>query len=292
MAFTDPIPVVVNNSSGRQDTTADQLAALDAALRIDERDPAQVVAAVRAYVRDGTPIVGVAGGDGSLRSAAEVLVGTGTTLLPVPAGTRNHFAKLAGIDTIERVPAALAEGEVVPFDVGRMGDDAVFLNNASIGWYAELVADRDQLTSRWGRQLARVLSMVRHVPRAHRFRVTIEGETHRAWVVFIGNGEHGLGPLSLTERERPTHQRLDVRVLRAEGRFARVRVAFAVLVGRAEESDFLVRVTASEITLTLRRPANIALDGEVMTCDRVVSVRVEPAALRVLTLPLVTDETA
>src|SRR5205085_837823 len=57
--------------------------------------------AVKRAVDDGAEVVAVAGGDGTIRTAASVLAETGVALLPVPAGTRNHFARELGIDTLD-----------------------------------------------------------------------------------------------------------------------------------------------------------------------------------------------
>lgn len=277
------IPVIVNTRSGPDDHTADELRELGHGVTVEEREAAELTTAVEEHLRAGASVIGIAGGDGSIRCAAELLVGTGVTLLPVPGGTHNHFAKLAGIGNIAAVGEALAHGATAKFDVGR-ANQHVFLNNFALGWYPALVADRDELTSRFGRRLARLLSTLRNAPRAHRFTVTAKGQRYRAWMVFIGNGEHGMGPLSMAQRERPQHHRLDVRIAVARGRLPRVRLVAAVLAGRAATTELLERFLADEITLALRRDGHMALDGEVLPCPRVITIRVEPAALDVMTV--------
>jgi undecaprenyl-diphosphatase len=286
-----PIPVVVNSASGRDDHTADDLRALGPGITVDERDAEDLTAAIEEHQRAGTTVIGIAGGDGSIRCAAQLLAGTGIAILPVPGGTHNHFAKLAGIAEIARVGDAVAHGSIVGLDIGR-ADGHVFLNNLVLGWYPALVADRDELTSRFGRRVARLLSTLRNVPRAHRFTVSVEEQHYHAWMVFIGNGEHGMGPLSMAQRERPLQHRLDVRVAVARGRLPRARLIAAVLTGRAAKTDLLERFLTDEITLTLRHHAHMALDGEVLPCPPVMTVRVEPGALDVVTLDETGDEPA
>src|ERR1041384_3917331 len=55
---------------------------------------------------DGPDCVAVAGGDGPLRGAAERLLGTGVPLLPIPGGTRNHFALAVGVSDLETAAKA------------------------------------------------------------------------------------------------------------------------------------------------------------------------------------------
>src|SRR5687768_2726266 len=74
---------------------------------------------VRAAAEAGAPVVLVAGGDGTLRQAAQVLRGTRTALAVLPAGTRNHFARDFDIplDPAEALDVAAA-GEIRTVDLG------------------------------------------------------------------------------------------------------------------------------------------------------------------------------
>jgi diacylglycerol kinase family enzyme len=58
----------------------------------------------------------------------------------IPFGTRNHFARDVGLDVDDPVAAlrAFVDGVERVVDVGRAGD-RVFLNNVSIGAYADYV---------------------------------------------------------------------------------------------------------------------------------------------------------
>jgi diacylglycerol kinase family enzyme len=59
--------------------------------------PEQIDAALAELARAGVPAVGVAGGDGTILSAAEQLAGGTTALAPFPTGTLNHFSRRLGI---------------------------------------------------------------------------------------------------------------------------------------------------------------------------------------------------
>src|SRR5207244_1585882 len=89
---------------------------------------------------DETPadaeIVGVAGGDGSLAGVARIAVERDLPFVCIPAGTRNHFARDAGIDPRDPVAALDAfDGVEERVDVGEAGG-RLFLNNVSLGAYA------------------------------------------------------------------------------------------------------------------------------------------------------------
>ena len=93
-------------------------------------------------VKDGADLLGAAGGDGTQAMVAEVAAKHDLPILCIPAGTRNHFALDLGLDRDDPSLALRAlgdEGEEVLIDLGRVGDRP-FVNNVSLGVYAEIVA--------------------------------------------------------------------------------------------------------------------------------------------------------
>jgi len=106
-------------------------------------------ALARQAVTDGADAVGVAGGDGSLGLVAAVAVEADVPFVCVPSGTRNHFAGDLGLDRAR--PLAALEAFAGPerrIDVGVVGD-RMFLNNVSLGAYADLVADPRYRPTSW-----------------------------------------------------------------------------------------------------------------------------------------------
>jgi diacylglycerol kinase family enzyme len=99
------------------------------------RDPASLA---EAAVAGGAQVVGVAGGDGTVSAVATVAARTGTPLVVIPAGTRNHFARDLGLDITDPAAAlaALRAGYPVLVDLGQVGS-RVFVNNVSFGAYAD-----------------------------------------------------------------------------------------------------------------------------------------------------------
>src|SRR5262249_15740823 len=135
--------LIVNPRSGNRDPTADDLAEEAGRLGIEVHalregeDPAKVARAAHAEV------LGVAGGDGSLARIAGVALERDLPLVCVPFGTRNHFARDLGLDRSDPFAALHAfRGAERRIDVGR-ASTRVFLNNVSLGLYAQLVRRRE-----------------------------------------------------------------------------------------------------------------------------------------------------
>jgi undecaprenyl-diphosphatase len=227
----------------------------------------------------------VAGGDGTIRCAAGVVAGTDLALLPIPAGTRNHFAKEVGIATLEEAAAAASGGTVTLIDIGEVNGEA-FVNNANIGAYPRIVKERDEhvKVKRLSKQTATIVATWTQLRALHKFNVTVDGgTTYRAWMVFIGNGRYGTSLFDAASRESLDDGLLDVRILRADGRLARLRVIAGLLVGRADRSRLAEFDAVESIELAINRPrVDVALDGEVVSMTSPLRFRCRPKALRVL----------
>jgi diacylglycerol kinase family enzyme len=275
--------VLVNPAAGPDDTTADELTDRFSGHKVVECEPDDVESLTRDAIDQEMDFVAVAGGDGTIRCAAQVLAGTGVPLLPIPAGTRNHFAKDLGIPTIDDAVAAVG-GDVRRVDVGRVNDHR-FVNNSSIGIYPRIVVRREAHEHRFPKGLASVVAtweQIRH--RGQRFGVTVDDRHFTAWLVFVGNGRYGEGLIDLADRESLDGNELDVRVALADKPMARVRLILAVLFGRLVRSPLLERMcaTAVDIDLEQRSTVEVALDGEVERIETPLRYCSEAGALSVL----------
>jgi diacylglycerol kinase family enzyme len=281
-----PGTVFVNPSSGSGETTGEAVQAFFPGHRVIVCEPKDIPSGVTDAVNEGVDFVAVAGGDGTLRCAVEPLVGTGVPFLPIPAGTRNHFALAMGICDFESAVAAAQAGLTRPVDVGEV-NGRYFLNNSSLGLYPKLVLRREWQEHRMPKtvaQLAAVWGQIRH---GHRFSVRVGPERYRAWLLFVGNGRYGEELSDLAEREALDEHLLDVRLVRADRPLARTRVVVALLLGRLKRSPLLRTWCSADLELALDRDSvEVALDGDVERFEPPLRYRVWPQALTVLAPPL------
>ena len=259
---------VVNSGGGHSDEVAAELVERVSSLKIvNVEDPQLLRRTVRAAVAEGAPFVAAIGGDGTLRTTAEVLLDSVTALVPVPGGTRNHFATQVGLGSIDRVVEAILSGVVTKIDVGDMSGQ-VFLNNVVAGWYPAMVRRRERLQKKLPKRVANLIAIAIELPRRQRLEVTVEGERITTWMLFVGNGIYGLSLNEIAEREGLRDGLLDVRVLRADGVLAKLRAAFVLLTARTDRSPTLVRLVAPSVVVSTRpRSVDVTLDGE-LTCVR------------------------
>lgn len=211
--------------------------------------------------------VGVAGGDGSLAPVAEVALERDLPFVCVPYGTRNHFARDLGLDRNDPLAALDAfSGVEERIDVGR-ADGRLFLNNVTLGMYAQLVHRREQHRRRRD-VLASIRALLLLARRRRREQsVLIDGRTISATVILVANNAYELDVFSVGERER-----LD------EGRLY-LYIAHGWRPHTWEER------AGAEFMVESRTKLQAAVDGEPDELDQRVRFSIEPRALRVLRPP-------
>lgn len=274
--------VFCNPSSGKGDIRPADLRHGFSAHAVVECSPDDLAARVRSALAEGVDFVSVAGGDGSIRAVAQELMGTDTPLLPVPAGTRNHFARNMGIETLDDAVAAASHGSVRRIDVGTVNGKC-FVNNSSIGMYPRVVMAREAHERALPHALANVVAMWEQVRHGHRFFVSVDGQRQRVWIVFVGNGRYGRGLLDGVSRDSLEDNLLDLLVVRADRPLARTRALAALLVGRLQRSRLLVRWSSADAELDVElAEVEVALDGEVERLSPPLRYESVPAALSVL----------
>jgi diacylglycerol kinase family enzyme len=233
----------------------------------------------------GATALGVAGGDGSLAAVATAAVDADVPFLPVPFGTRNHFARDAGFDVDDPLAALSADAER-RVDVGAV-NERLFLNNVSLGIYASLVHDPDRRTKNrliaLGRMLQAAFGRTR-TPLDLAFDVDGSRERHRALVLLVANNDYGTGGLGgLTERERLDEGRLHAYVIEAAARRTLVALLARAALGRAAEAEGAEEYAATAFRVESKRPTlHAAIDGEAVVLESPLAFECRSRALRLL----------
>ena len=190
---------IINASSGSS-APEDKRAAIEGALAEAGRcgelrftrpaDLAQAAdeAALTALQRQSA-MVGV-GGDGTISAVAQAAHAHGCAMGLVPQGTFNYFACTHGLpEDAAQATRVVLRGAPVPVQVGVVNEQ-LFLVNASLGLYPEMLKDREAYTARFGRHRLVVLfasatTLLRSF-RPLRLSIRCEAQSHLSG----GHGKH------------------------------------------------------------------------------------------------------
>ena len=251
----------------------------------------QAVERARARAESGTAsAVLIGGGDGSVRIAASVLVGSEVPLGVLPLGTLNHFAKDLEIPVqIEAAIEIVAARQIRRVDLAEVNGE-IFVNNSSIGIYPYMVIDRERRRTqhklaKWVAVVPAFLRMMRHFPR-RRLRIAAEGfeRPYRTPCLCVGNNKDSMELFTARRRRRLDGGKLWLYVVKPREPFAFFWMVCRLCVGRMDQARDLDRfeVTDAEVTAkTSRLP--VALDGDVHIMHTPLHYRSRPGALAVLT---------
>lgn len=270
------------------DATALEHAALTTVDITDDSGPAEIAAALGPQ----QDLVIVAGGDGTVRAAAEALKSRGidAPLLPLPCGTVNLHSKLLYPElSPAQVLARLPQRRVTHVPAGYL-NGRLFLLSVGVGFPATAASARELL--RYGR-LEAVPALVSKAISAFE-----EAGQDQLRISAGGNmaGEHGAAliasPIGIDRLVSPSSSRqqtrgaLDCALIRDAGPVDRLGLAVSALRASWRRNPSIETFSSAWLEVVEQRPLSVILDGEPSECQPALNLSFEPAAVPVITLPI------
>jgi diacylglycerol kinase family enzyme len=236
-------------------------------------------------VARGADLLGMAGGDGSQALVASVASQHGIPFVVVPAGTRNHFALDLGIDR-DDVPGALnaySDGVDVTVDLAEV-NGRVFVNNSSMGVYAEIVQSADYRDAKMqtvGAMLPDLLGP-EATPPDLRFTLPSGEEATTAQLLLVSNNPYDLAHLrGGGTRERIDRGVLGIAFVRVDTAAEAKKLAALEAAGRARHFPSWNEWTASQFEVRSSGSVEIGVDGEALTLQPPLRFVIRRGALTV-----------
>jgi diacylglycerol kinase family enzyme len=234
---------------------------------------------------DGADVIGMAGGDGSQALVATVAMRHNVPHVCIPAGTRNHFALDLGLDRDDVIGAldAFTDGVERRIDLASVNEH-VFVNNASLGVYAEVVqsdAYRDAKLETWTQMLPELLG-----PGAPPIDLEFEGpdgsELSDAPLVLVSNNPYQLTSLAgAGTRARLDTGRLGLVAARITAASDIAEFVMFETVGQAQRFHGLLEWSEVRFEVRSSSPVAVGLDGEALMLEPPLQFVSLPGALRV-----------
>ncbi|MDO9420950.1 MAG: diacylglycerol kinase family protein [Herminiimonas sp.] len=262
----------MNGGSGRHDaddTRQTIEAAMQAAARTHRifviEDVSQIQATVQQAVdaakEQGAVVVAV-GGDGTINAVANTVLGSGCLFGAIPQGTFNYFGRTHGIpEEISESLQDLLHGAPVPVQVGQVNDH-IFLVNASVGLYPELLEDREAFKQKYGRsRLVAIWAAIATVFGRHRqLHMTLEQDgkrvAMRTTTLFIGNNRLQLDQVGMPQAAAVVQGQLAAIAVRPVGKLSMLWLGVCGALGRLGDAEHVVGFSFRELTVAPRRKSN------------------------------------
>ena len=265
----------------------------------------------RQALDEGVDAVLVAGGDGTVRAVSEAMTGSDVPLTIVPSGTGNLLARnlQLPLDGPEDMVRATFDGDREAIDVGLARlrrpdgkiDEHAFVVMGGMGLDAAMIANTNPQLKKSMGWVAYVDGAARSLVSAQPFRVMYELPGHRLHstrvqsVLFANCGSLPAG-LELIPEASVSDGELDIVIVQPKGPFGwllvwrrvawdnsvlrRFRTGRRILSLRTRDSA--VRYARGEgIDIGTSEPRPVQLDGDEFGEAVHVTVRVDPAALRI-----------
>ena len=259
----------------------------------------------------GVDVVIAAGGDGTVRTVAEELRGTGTPIALLPSGTGNLLARNLNLtlDDIENALDSAFAGDDRTIDVGvielRDGSGPTrkhsYLVMAGVGIDAQMIAATDDdLKARHGwLAYVKAISKVLRDKNELRLRYQLDDKgvrSVRAHTVLIGNCGSLPANILLLPEAAVDDGEFDIVVLRPEGFVGWVQIAVKIfwengvlrrttvgrrLMGADKEVRAMNYLKGREFVMRLNRPQEVDLDGDLFGRASALRTWVDPSSLTV-----------
>ena len=290
--------LAAGDRSQRDTAVRDALTAAGIDAEIRDVPGNELQAATESAVKSDIDVLIVGGGDGTLSTAAGVLVNHTVPLGILPLGTLNHFAKDLGIplDLADAVNV-IAENHVISIDVGEL-NGRVFVNNSSLGIYPYMVLNRDSQQKRygfgkWKAMFYAMLKVFRRFPMVE-VKLTTDNATvvRKTPLVFVGNNCYQLDLFNIGKRSCLTDGELSLYVANAQTRWGVFKLVVRALFGCLKQARDFETLNLVQCTIESRRCLlHVSADGEVVGVPPPLHYRVLPGALRVC-VPKLSDKLA
>jgi YegS/Rv2252/BmrU family lipid kinase len=287
-----PVFINANSKTGKENADAAFAALEEAGLEIGPKHLTQTQEEaenlLRKCVQAKEKMVIVAGGDGALSMAANVLAGSETALAALPMGTGNTFARSIQMPLeLTEAAAVIANGKIIKADVGRV-NGRVFLNSVTLGISSAIAENLDGETKA---KLGLLSWPARIIPvlwghRSLHLKITANGKTFklRTHQLVISNGRYLAGPIEAAPDASLQDSCLRFFALGNDWK-SLVKSTFLWIIGKHDSWKETHYFSAKNIRVESRRhPIEADVDGEI--CESTpLELEVQPGILRVLAAP-------
>ena len=237
------------------------------------------------FAAEGEPVVIAAGGDGTLNAVVKGLVGSGTALGVIPAGTMNVFARELGIpsDNFSKSFDVIERGHVREIDLFE-ANGSPFIQMAGVGFDAMVIEETTWESKKMLGPLAYLLAAVKVLGEKPPLMEVIcdDGRREEGIAVLAGNGSLYGGQFKLFRAADNQDSKLDVLVFKESGYKLVLDSLRGMAMGGLDLMASTTYLQAESFTVKADREIPVEVDGDLLGRYREVKFKESTNRLRVV----------
>jgi diacylglycerol kinase family enzyme len=255
-------------------------------------DPEELVKKAQQAIKSATRdkgILVVAGGDGGINAVMQQVIQSDCRVGIIPVGTFNFFARTHQIpEALDGALTTILNGYYEPVQVGMI-NDKLFLVNASLGLYPDLLEDREKFKRRYGRTrfvafIAGLYFLALNRQIIHLMLTTqtrsIELETPS---LFVANNYLQLENVGIAEADKIEQGKLVAIVPRPLNKLAMIKLLFKGMLSDLGNDKNILSFTFERMNVRFARflgsHVKAAIDGEIIWLKTPIEIKVAERAL-------------
>lgn len=211
----------------------------------------------------------IGGGDGTVRTAAQVMVDKEVPLAILPLGTFNYFAKELGHpDDIDALFAIIKNNKTKQVDLGQL-NEYIFLNHSWIGFYSYILKLKEKHKKILGKNkifkiIFTSLNFFKFFP-IYDIEITTEGQVshYKTCLVYISNNDNYTNIMDLGMRKSLTSGLFSVSILNCKSRWQLFMCMLHILFNRFKETQYITNFLTDSMVISAKsKLITVVIDGE------------------------------
>lgn len=238
----------------------------------------------RKAAADGIGIVAAVGGDGTVNETAAGLVGTGTALAIVPAGSGNGLARHLKIPmNIKRAIEIINTGQILKIDTATINDQ-LFVNVAGVGFDAAIARKFALAGKRGFSTYLRITTNSYKDYEPKQYSLVVDGKVikRRALLISFANSSQFGNNTSIDPAASINDGYIDVCIVGKMPYWKAVLYTPLLFLKKFDRTKYVEIIRAKEVVLKRKKGKNVHLDGDPKTMGNVLTMKINPLSLNVI----------
>ena len=227
------------------------------------------------------------GGDGTVNEIGSALIGTDSVLGILPVGSGNGLARYLGMPY--KIPKAL---QVLNY-FERRDIDTVKINNfhslnvAGVGFDAHISHKFAKIKNRGPIAYTQLITKEFAKYKSSSYKVTINGKTQNwdAFLISFANSSQWGNNVKIAPYAEIDDGLIDVCIIREFPKYTAPAMLFNLLYQNIDQNRYDVVIKTREVKITSQKPILGHVDGEPISFEDEVNVKINPSSLKVVVPP-------